>query len=98
MGAQPNYFSAALSIGTSTSGALFAPGFDAVRLRILNTTAFDLYVKLGATGLTAATTTDLRIRACSDLPPFDIPPTSSLIAYTTSTAGASIFNVAALGG
>lgn len=105
MVANPNYFGKLFTLGASTSGDVAevidsntGKPFEATHLRILNTSAFDLYLKLGATGKNAASTTDFRVRACSDYPPFEIPTLSSLAAKTTTTAGAQEFHIAFLGG
>ena len=105
MGANPNYHGLLFTLGATTSGdqayvvdSNTGRPFEASFMRILNTNTVDLYLNLGTTGKNAASTTDLRIRACSDYPPFQIPRLSTLAAYTTSTAGALGFTVTLMGG
>lgn len=94
----PNYFSTQLAVASgSTAIAADGWGFPASALRFLNTEATDFYARLNST--TAATTADMRIRACSEVVWSGLPPVGGLAIYTTSTgASAKLLGVTALGG
>ena len=95
----PNYYTERLTVGVSTTaGAAAAFGFNATYLKLLNTEATDWFVRLNSTSV-AATTADMRVRACSEVVMPMVPPCAGLTAYTTSTAAAAkVLDVTALGG
>ena len=93
-----NYYSTQWAIAQGTTSAVGdAWGFPASVLRFLNTEAADFYVRLNST--TAASTADMRVRACSEFALSGLPPVVGLTVYTTSTsASAKLLGVTALGG
>lgn len=107
MTAQPNYYNKVQALGNATTSGdtldfldqVSQKPFEATLLRLYNyETAIDIYVNMSGRG-NKATTTDLRVRACSDLGWAPVPRISSITAYTTSTSAADkLLGVVALGG
>lgn len=90
----PNYYSAPVTCPTTTGVSAVGFGFPATFLRLMNTNAVDIYASLQSSS--AASTADLRVRACSELVLAGVPPVSVLTAYSTSTGTSPVLNVTAM--
>lgn len=92
----PSYFSTNLlppASSTGATGQMF--GFAATYLRFLNTSAVDIYCNLKSSS--AASTSDFRVRACSEVVLPSLPCVTGLAIYSTSTGAAPpTLNVTAL--
>ncbi len=93
----PNWYSTQLTFSTTTTDErnVIGLGFPATALRVINSCADDVYVRLGSSGV--ATSADMRVRACSELGLSGLPPFSFVSLYTTAATGTKA-GVTALGG
>ena len=96
----PQYFSTVLAqaVGTSLGTQLIAQtiGFASSYVRLLNTTAVDIYVHFKNTSDGGVTTADFKVRACSEVTLPNLPLFGAISMMSTSTTGAGILNVTAL--
>lgn len=93
----PNFYSCAATRSASTGVLGDRFGFNATSLRLLNTEAVDIYIHLASTSI--ATTSAMRVRACSEMTISLMTPAAGYCIFGTSTGATGVvLNVTAFGG